>query len=117
MEIAADREHERAQDLAIALHRHGDAQHQIAAVVDPQRARRLSVQGLEGLGIICGALLRPLLIERQRLAARNERDDAVVEPGHQGDQEGVVLRRRQHLDLDLAAGADRRELSAISVPS
>ena len=62
---ALGREHERAAHGAEALHRHGDRDDDVAALVDAHHAGVLAVQGLGHFGIALAVLRAEFVIERK----------------------------------------------------
>ena len=99
------RQHQRAQHLAIALHRHGHAEHQPAIAPSRRRVRRLAGQRLQHLRVVARHLVGAFAIEGQRLAAGAAGRSPSHRPAGQPGDQRVAFRRRQELDLDTARPA------------
>ena len=99
---AVRRQHERADDLFVALHRHGDGEHDVAAGIVAHDAHLLAEQGPAHLLVVVRRLLQRLDIAWQIAGLRQPPPDRVEQRLHMRRRQHAG-RRRQLLDPDDAA--------------
>jgi hypothetical protein len=101
-------QHQGAQHLAVALHRHGDGEHEAAAPVEAHHAGAFAGQCALHLLVVRGALNRRLPIARQVAETGQPVDQIVIGPRRPAERRTIV-RRRQLDDRDLAARPRQHE--------